>query len=270
MLNLEDLSLFVAFYKYGTLTKVAEEFHISQPTLTRNMKRVEEAFGVSLFRRTANRLEFNEVGEKAVSYAKELLRQADQCQTNVLTFDRKLHSLTVISCAPAPLWDLIPTLSRKYPDKTISSNLASDPDQIEADFKAHKYDFAILPYSIEEDGISSSFFEEEHLFLNVPSGHELAKYTEITADIINGYNCLLSPEIGFWENFCKTSLPSSKFLIQKDEFSFRELIRESSLPCFTTNLAGNYFSEFKNRVNIPITDEDANVKFFLIKHIGQK
>ena len=49
MLNLNDLSQLVAFYKYGTLTKVAEEFFISQPTITRTMKRIENEFGVPLF-----------------------------------------------------------------------------------------------------------------------------------------------------------------------------------------------------------------------------
>ena len=57
MLNLNDLSQLVALYKYGTLTKVAEEFFISQPTITRTMKRIENEFGVPLFKRTVNRIE---------------------------------------------------------------------------------------------------------------------------------------------------------------------------------------------------------------------
>lgn len=266
MLNLDDLSIFVAFYNYGTLTRVAEEFHISQPTLTRTMKRVEDSFGVSLFTRTANRLEFNEIGEKAVVYAEELLKQAEQCQKNVIEYEKALHSLTIISCAPAPLWDLIPKLSRKNIGKTISSRLVSDLQQIEEDFRSYKCDIAVLPYPIKEDGIESTFFVEEHLYLSVPKNHELAKYKEITAEIINGYNCLLSPEIGFWENFCKTKLPNSKFLVQNDEFAFLELIKESNLPCFATNLSEDRQESENNRILIPITDAEANVKFYLVKH----
>jgi len=75
----------------------------------------------------------------------------------------------------------------------------------------------------------------------------------------------LPPEIGFWEKFCAEKLPSSKFIIQKDEFSFYELIKESNLPCFTTDLVKNQFTDIKNRVNIPITDQEANVTYYLIK-----
>lgn len=266
MLNLEDLSQLVAFYQYGTLTKVAEEFHISQPTITRTMKRIEEEFGISLFSRTGNHIEFNEVGKKAVEYATDLLHQAEQCHSNVVEYDRHLRSLSIISCAPAPLWDIIPILSREYPDKTISSKLTSDLDGIEKALRVHKYDYAILPHPIKDDNFICSFFEEEHLFISVPLNHALAKYTEVTAKQINGYNCLLSPEIGFWSNFCGTNLPNSKFLVQQDDFSFRELIKESTLPCFTTNLATGGVAEIKNRINIPITDADAHVKFYLIEH----
>ncbi len=267
MLNLEDLSQFAAFYKLGTLTKVAEEYHISQPTITRTMKRVEEAFGVSLFHRTGNHIAFNETGKKAVEYAEELLKAAEECESKVREFEKKLRSLSIISCAPAPLWSLIPILSRKNPGKTISSDMSSDVVQIEKDFLAGKYDIAILPYPLEKEGTSSEFYLEEHLYINVPLDHALASCREVTAAMINGYNCLLGPEIGFWESFCTNSLPDSRFLVQKDDFSFQELIHQSSLPFFTTNLSDGAFSNIENRINIPITDADANVSFYVITHV---
>ena len=56
MLNLEELEQFVAFADCGTLSKVAEEFHISTPSVTRSMQHIEESFSVSRggeFRRAA-------------------------------------------------------------------------------------------------------------------------------------------------------------------------------------------------------------------------
>ncbi len=266
MLNLEDLSQFVAFYKYGTLTKVAEELHISQPTITRTMRRVEGEFGVPLFHRSANRIEFNEVGIKAVQYSEELLKQASSCRNNVLDFHRRLHTLVVYSCAPAPLWTIVPELTRAHANQTISSKLMSDQDEIEKAFRNKECDYCLLTYPLEEKEFICRKYSEEHLSINVPLNHDLAKYSEVTAEIINGYNCLLSPEIGFWEKFCSEKLPSSKFIVQRDEFSFRELIKESNLPCFTTDLAGDFFGDIKNRIDIPITDADANVNYYLIKH----
>ncbi len=263
MLNLEDLSQLAAFYKYGTLTKVAEELHISQPTITRTMKRVEEAFGVSLFTRTSNRIELNEVGVKAAESAIELLNQAERIRDQIIEFDKSLHTVNLVSCAPAPLWSLAPELTRNHPGQTISSTLSGDVKEIEQQLREGKCDYAILPYPLDEEGFSCRPYIEEHLYVNVPKDHALAKYSSVTADMINGYNCLLTPDIGFWENFCYNHLPNSKFLIQKDEFSFRELIKASSLPCFTTDLAVGY-SGIENRIDIPITDADANITFYLI------
>ncbi len=265
MLNLDDLSQFVAFYKSGTLTKVAEEFHISQPTITRTMKRIEDTFEVPLFHRTANRIELNEVGEKAAILAEELLSLAERMLTDVQDYDRKLHTISILSCAPAPLWSLIPALSKKYNDKTISSKIVDDVEQLERDFLSRRCSIAILPYPLEGEGFSCTKFLEEHLSICVPPDHALARYTEISTKQINGYNCLLNSEIGFWSNMCKKSMPSSKFLVQTDEFAFRELMNASSLPFFVTDLSTEHYEEVENRIAVPITDEEANVSYYLVQ-----
>lgn len=58
-------------------------------------------------------------------------------------------------------------------------------------------------------------------------------------------------------------MPSSRFLVQTDEFAFRELMAASSLLYFTTDLANDRFQNAENRVTIPITDESANVTYYL-------
>ncbi len=266
MLNLEDLAQLAAFYEYGTLTKVAEEFLISQPTITRNMKRLEETFGVPLFVRSANKLTLNETGIQAARYARELLSASDKCLSDVRDFDRKLHTITVESCAPAPLWKLIPELSKKNPEKTISSSLEDHLDQIEEDLLNGNCTYAILPYPLDDDNILCTPYIEEHLSICVAREHALANYREVTTDLINGHNCLLSSEIGFWNTFCKKNMPSSRFLIQTDDFAFRELIKASTLPYFTTDLAADVSELSADRITIPITDADANVTYYLCMH----
>ncbi|KIR03582.1 Transcription regulator [Lachnospiraceae bacterium TWA4] len=264
MLNLDDLSQFVAFYNYGTLTKVAEEFNISQPTITRTMKRVEESFGVPLFIRSVNKIEMNDTGKVAAQAAMRLLETAHQCELEVKEYDRKVHTITVESCAPAPLWSFMPKLYMKHPEKTITSKLIEHPAQLEANLLAHKCHIGILPYPIENSEIQCIKYLEEHLSICVPPTHELAKYKEVSTKQINGYNCLLSSDIGFWTNFHKRALPSSKFFIQTDEYAFKELVKESTLPCFTTNLALDYYEDnLGNRISIPITDDEANVTYYI-------
>lgn len=300
MLNLEELEKFVAFADNGTLLKVSEKLHISQPTLTRSMRRVEEEFGVSLFVRGKNKIELNETGKKAVEYARELLANANHAVSRVREFDRQLRTITIQSCAPMPLWTLLPTVSSQYPKNTISAKLCSISDIIE-NIEQGNCDIGILPFSYieykkqtslsrenrekenqdsflqktEDLGKNDSFenteykivdypFIREGLSVCIPKTHELAVYDELTFEQINGFNCLLRDEIGFWTELCYEKMPASKFLIQTDEFEMEELIRTSTLFCFSTNLAHNPENLLQDRKTIPLTDKEADVTYHLI------
>ncbi len=263
MLNLEDLEQLVAFHRLGRLSKVAEEYHISQPSITRTMKRVEESFGVPLFLRTANQIELNETGKKAVEYAADLLKSAKNVIMQVQAFHQRLCTITVESCAPAPLWTVLPALSKKYPDKALSSFLC-ETEKIISDIQQGKCTFGILPYRVELSGIACEELMREHLFICVPEGHALAGYESVTCEMINGFNCLLASEIGFWSELCQRLMPSSRFLVQTDEFAFRELVKESSLPCFTTDLADEGEDILGRRIVIPVTDPEVNVTYYII------
>ena len=52
---------------------MAEEFHLSTPSITRSMQHLEQYFGVPLFTRGKNRIELNETGKLAVAAARKLL-----------------------------------------------------------------------------------------------------------------------------------------------------------------------------------------------------
>lgn len=101
----------------GTLAKAAEKLHISQPTITRSMQHLERDFGASLFKRERNRIELNETGQLALEYAKKILFDTDKAVNSVRAFDQSLRTITIASCAPAPLWSLLPALSDNYREK---------------------------------------------------------------------------------------------------------------------------------------------------------
>lgn len=87
---------------------------------------------------------------------------------------------------------------------------------------------------------------------------------------LNGFNCLVRDQIGFWLALCQDKMPASRFLVQKDEFAFRELIRTSTLLCFTTDLANLTNFTLDGRTIVPITDPEANVRYHLICRPAQK
>lgn len=269
MLDLNELEQLIAFADMGTLSLAAGRLHISQPTITRTMQHLEESFGVPLFVRGKNKIALNDTGKKAVEQARQLLSTAEDVLHKVREFDRSLHTITVTSCAPAPLWYVLPALSSSYPNMTIASSLKGIPDILE-DICSGVCQLGILPMEPDLTECLSIPFLKEHLSICVPASHDLARRSSVNFEELNGFNFLLRSEIGFWDEMCRVQMPSSRFLVQTDEFAFRELVRESSLPCFTTNLVTDYQNLLADRIKIPITSPQANVTYFLVCRSDQK
>ena len=269
MLNLAELEQLVAFAELGTLSKVAERLHISQPTLTRTMRHIEDAFGVPLFHRGKNRIELNETGKLAADYAQRLLAEAEKATQAVRAFDRGLKTITIHSCAPAPLWSLLPALAQRYPERTISSKIMGI-GQIVRDVSSAQCDVGILPCSCPDGALADTPYIQEKLSVCVPRDHDLSRKQNVTFEELNGFNCLLRDQIGFWTDLCRRRMPASRFLIQTDEFEFQELVRTSSLFCFSTDLANPQNRIPSDRVALPITDPEANVTYHIICHLHKR
>lgn len=260
MLNLYELQQFIALADRGTLAKVAEEFHISTPSVTRSMQHLEDSFGVSLFTRGKNKIELNETGKRAVECARKLLQEAENAVRQVQVFDARQKTIVVKSCAPAPLWELLKKLNESHPGLTVSSSICQN-DEVLSAWENGSCDVAILPFPIPGERVQK--YMQEHLFVCVHPNHELAGSRELTFAEINGFNFLLRSELGFWDALCRRKMPASKFLVQAEEFAFDELVKSSSLPCFTTDYALRQMADDSSRVHIPITDAEANVTFYL-------
>lgn len=262
MLDLYELSQLVAFADLGTLSHVAEEFHISTPSVTRSMQHLEDAFGVSLFARGKNRIELNETGKTAVEAARRLLKEAEQTVRQVQNFDQRQRTIVIRSCAPAPLWELQRTLNTQKPNMMVSSAICQNEEVLEA-WENGSCDIAVLPFPVA----GAKPFMKENLFVCVPRDHELAKHKSLTSADINGFNFLLRTELGFWDTLCRKKMPASKFLVQPDYTVFDELVRASSLPCFTTDYRGAQ-NIYPGRVNIPLTDEEVHVTFYVASRVS--
>lgn len=261
MLDLYELEQFVAFSELGTLSKVAEQFHISTPSITRSMQHLEESFGVPLFSRGKNRIELNETGTVAVEYARKLLKDASQTISQVRSFDMRRKTIVIRSCAPAPLWSLLPKLNAAHPDMMVSSAICQNKEVLTA-LNDGFCDIGILPFPVK----NSHEFMHENLFVCVPPDHELAAHNTLSFSEINGFNFLLRTELGFWDTLCREKMPASKFLVQTDADAFEELVRASSLPCFATDYGQSLHPSFASRVNIPLIDPEAHVTFYIARY----
>lgn len=258
----QELSL---FEKYGTLSKVSEELFISQPALSRSMKKLEKEIGVTMFTRTKNKIELNDNGKLAVKYANEIIRYEQNAIEAIRAFDKKNSTISIGACAPIPLSELTEAVSILYKDFTISSKIDNDENLLNG-LKSSIYDICIFNKKIEDENLISFKTCSEKLYLNVDKNHSLAKKKSIYLSELNNQNILLYSEIGFWYKLVKDKAPDANFLVQYDNNTFNTLLNTTSFPSFVTNKSLNIYKRNPNdcKVVIPILDKEATVDYYAV------
>ena len=262
MIEIYLLEQLVSFAKNKTLLRAAEELHISQPALSRSMKKIEEEFGVPLFNRENSKISLNETGKLATEYARRVLEADREMLERVIAFDRSKRTLCVGSCAPFPTGELIPYIQEYYIDMAITSEIADD-DRLISGLKNGIYQLAILHEQPDEKELFCQRYLEERIYLSVPKEHPFAKKKSVSFDDMKELRMLVARNIGFWMKVCKNNLPTDNLLIQNSLEALYELIYASSLPCFNSDRMIERGSDMPERVNIPITDEDAHTIYYI-------
>jgi DNA-binding transcriptional LysR family regulator len=269
MPELEQLYHLLAVAEYGTLSAAAEALHISQPSLTRSMQKLESEFGTPLFERTKNKASLNEAGRLAVAEAGRVTAAAGEMRSRMQAYVRSLHTISVGSCAPAPMWALTPALSRIFPDRTIAAEMKA-PEALLAGLRAGMYQIIVLDHLVEETGILCREYTKEQLYISLPSAHPLAKKAGLYLSELAGQTMLIYSDLGVWQRLHDEKMRDIHFIVQTERRAFADLISASVLPNFTTNLTHMLMPPALDRVNVPILDTEATITFYLCVPEKQK
>ena len=76
-MNLRDLNYIIAVAETHHFGKAAGRCHVSQPTLSGQIKKLEMELGVAIFERTNRSVEITPVGKAIVAHARQIMEQAD-------------------------------------------------------------------------------------------------------------------------------------------------------------------------------------------------
>ncbi|MBQ9016002.1 MAG: LysR family transcriptional regulator [Firmicutes bacterium] len=257
------LEQFVAFARFGTLRKASEELHITQPTLSRSMKKLEDELGASLFHRENSKLSLNETGKVAAECAEKALAANQDLIDHVLRFDRSLRTITLGSCSPYPVNELVPLLQEQLPGKTLTTELNNEDARLIAGLRSHLYQIIVLHEYPEEKDLFCQRYIDEQIYITVPEDHPLAAKDAVTFEDLLEYRILMTAHIGFWMDVTLSKLPPSNLLIQSSLDALGDLIAASSLPFFNSDRMIHSSGDIPGRVSIPIVDPEAKATYWV-------
>jgi DNA-binding transcriptional LysR family regulator len=264
MIEIYLLEQLDAFHRCGTLSAAAEELHLAQPSLSRSMQKLEDELGVKLFDRQKNKLQLNATGILAAQYAARILSDEAEMEKSIISFDKNLRSISIGSCAPGPLMKLLPQAVNHFSDYTVYSSTEKEEDLIKG-LNNDTYQLIVLPHPLKEPVYFCKKYITEHLNASVNPFHPAATYHSITFKEMDGQSFIQLANVGIWEDIVKKKMPHIKLLKQDDLESLDLLAESSNLPMFSTDISITEIpSRSRNRVNIPFSDPEAEVTFYVI------
>lgn len=86
-MTIRHLRIFVEVYRAGNVTRAAEEFHLTQPAVTRALQELEQYYSVRLFERMYRHLSPTEAGERLYPQAVHLIDAFDRIETGLRNWD---------------------------------------------------------------------------------------------------------------------------------------------------------------------------------------
>lgn len=119
-MNINYLRYFLAVCEYGSITKAAENIHISQPSITAAIQYLEQNYRIKLFNRKNKKLQLTEEGFKFLQYTKALLHQCDDFTRKTMDIETG-RKITLKVGMPGVLGSffldkIVPDFEQEHPD----------------------------------------------------------------------------------------------------------------------------------------------------------
>ena len=266
-MNRQLLEQLIAFEQYGTLAEVAEHLLITQPTVTRGMRKLEEELEVVLFDRKPNKIELTKTGILAVQEAKKLLQAEDDFVQKIQQFNSKNSMLKIATTEHGPrlfLQGFSEEIFDISPDNISISTIEHRLEQLE-------FDAVISNQEIHSQTLESLYLGREKLAflvdtLTISSDKKSSTFAEM-----DGVSFILLENIGIWSDIIQKKMPHSKFLYQRDREAFHEILDHTNFPHFGTNLSIDVKTlATQHRQLLPIKDPEANLDFYIVYRIEER
>jgi DNA-binding transcriptional LysR family regulator len=169
--------------------RAADRLHITQPALSRQIRDLERALGVTLFDRTSRRVALSQAGQAVLGQARRALTESDRAiRLARLAAHGDLGELT-IAVLPAVALALLPAIIRTYRDThrsidvTISESF--DDEQLTA-LAAGRVDAGFLRAAQAPPGIRLQTLLTEPVVAALPADHRLARHDRIALSELAG------------------------------------------------------------------------------------
>ena len=195
--NLKDLKYVIAVAETGHFGKAAAHCFVSQPTLSGQIKKLEDELEITIFERTNRSVEITPVGEDILSHARSIMEQADaikqlaQAYRDPLAGPLRIGAIPTLSPHLMPL--VLAPLKKRCPKmKLILSEEMTDT--LVERLHNHEIDAALLATTVEEQEYETLPLFDEPFWVAYARDHAFYEKDRIRLRDLTNENLLLLAE----------------------------------------------------------------------------
>jgi len=177
-MNLRDLRYLIALADLRHFGRAAEACHVSQPTLSTQVRKLEDELGVALVERSPRQVMLTPVGREIVDRARRVLAEVEQMRELARrTADPEAGTVRLgifPTLGPYLLPHVVPGLRTRFPRLELLL-VEEKTEQLLAMLRDGRLDAAVLALPLHDEGLECEFLFEEPFLLAVPEAHPLAR-----------------------------------------------------------------------------------------------
>ena len=227
-MRLTQLRSFYAVARMGSFTKAAEHLHVSQPTITTQVRFLEEAYKVELFHRNGRRVQLTQLGEQLMQLAQHIFSlEADAVSLLGDAGELRTGHLRVAAVGPYHVTKMLADFSQHYPDIKVSVSTGNSQDVLDRllDYRA---DVGVLAQLVKDDRFLSVPFSRHPVGIFTSASHRFARRRSIRLAELHGERMILREQGSTTRKALELALQKAGVVPDAVmEISSREVIREA-------------------------------------------
>lgn len=172
-----QLEILLAVYEHGGVSAAAEQLHLTQPTVSMQLKKLADALGTQLYQRVGKRQVFTESGEAVVAAARDILARFEDLDARLADY-RGLRAgtlrIAVVTTSKYFIPHLLGSFCDRYPEIDLQFRVGNR-EQIVSRLHDGLDDLYVFSHPPEHEDIAASDFLPNPLVAIAPEGHPLAQ-----------------------------------------------------------------------------------------------
>jgi LysR family hydrogen peroxide-inducible transcriptional activator len=181
-MELNQLRYFCAVARTGSFTKAAEQEEIAQPSLSQQIRKLEQEIGSPLIERLGRKNRLTPYGEALLPLAESILRQIEEAEAHISSLKKGVHGRLRIGVIPTilPYW-LAPRIGEflaKFPEVDLELTEATTFRLVES-LQSGELDAAVASVPIKSPDVICSELFRENLCLLVSPQHTFAEAASV-------------------------------------------------------------------------------------------